>query len=86
MSLNDHQIKDWAIDWYCIRAKPRQEMVASATLSTLEEVEVFLPRTQRARKAISGPLKPLFPGISLPVLTQLNTLEMFIMPVGWPTL
>ena len=62
MSLEDHQLKDWAIGWYCIRAKPRQEMVASATLSTLEEVEVFLPRTQRTRKANSGPLKPLFPG------------------------
>ena len=62
MSLDDYSTKDWAIGWYCIRAKPRQEMVASATLSTLAEVEVFLPRTQRTRKANTGPLKPLFPG------------------------
>ena len=62
MSNGEQEMKDWSIGWYCIRAKPRQEMVASATLSTLDEVEVFLPRTQRARKAKSGPLKPLFPG------------------------
>ena len=62
MDLDNNHMKDWAIGWYCIRAKPRQEMMASATLSTLEKVEVFIPRTQRTRKANSGPLKPLFPG------------------------
>ena len=55
-------MKDWAIGWYCLRAKPRQEMVASSTLSTLNNVEVFLPRTQRAKKVKPQPLKPLFPG------------------------
>jgi hypothetical protein len=55
-------MKDWSVGWYCIRAKPRQEMVASATLSTLDTVEVFLPRTQRARKAKSGPSNP-FPWV-----------------------
>ena len=62
MHPDELQMKDWSIGWYCIRTKPRQEMVASATLSTLDQVEVFLPRTQRARKAKTGPLKPLFPG------------------------
>ena len=62
MSTGEDEMKDWSIGWYCIRAKPRQEMVASATLSTLDEVEVFLPRTLRTRKAKSGPLQPLFPG------------------------
>jgi transcriptional antiterminator RfaH len=62
MSNDEQEMKDWSIGWYCIRAKPRQENVASATLSTLDQVDVFLPRTQRARKAKSSPLKPLFPG------------------------
>ena len=53
---------DWSIGWYCIRAKPRMELVATATLSTLENVEVFFPRTQRTKKSTPQPLKPLFPG------------------------
>ena len=53
---------DWSIGWYCIRAKPRMELVATATLSTLENVEVFFPRTQRTKKVPPQPLKPLFPG------------------------
>ena len=53
---------DWSIGWYCIRAKPRMELVATATLSTLENVEVFFPRTQRTKKIPPQPLKPLFPG------------------------
>jgi len=62
MNIQDEEMKDWAMGWYCLRAKPRQEMVASSTLSTLNNVEVFLPRTQRARKVKPQPLKPLFPG------------------------
>ena len=62
MQSDEQKMKDWSIGWYCIRAKPRQEMVASATLSTLDQVEVFLPRTQRVGKAKFAPLKPLFPG------------------------
>lgn len=62
MNLDDGNMKDWSLGWYCLRAKPRQEMVAAATLSTLDQVEVFLPRTMRKRKAKSDPLKPLFPG------------------------
>ena len=62
MNINEQEMKDWSTGWYCIRAKPRQERIASATLSTLDTVEVFLPRTQRARKAKSEPPKPLFPG------------------------
>ena len=54
-------MKDWSVG-VCVRAKPRQEMVASSTLTTLDRVEVFIPRTQRARKAKPEPLKPLFPG------------------------
>ncbi len=62
MNLVEQEMKDWSLGWYCIRAKPRQEMVASATLSTLDGVEVFIPRTQRVRKIKPDPLKPLFPG------------------------
>ena len=48
---------DWSIGWYCVRSKPRMENVAAATLSSLERVEVFLPRTQRQNlkiKAVRG--------------------------------
>ena len=62
MTLEAENMKDWSIGWYCLRAKPRQEMIAAATLSTLDQVEVFLPRTMRKRKVKSDPPKPLFPG------------------------
>ena len=75
---------DWSIGWYCVRSKPRMENVAAATLSSLEQVEVFLPRTQRKNLKIKQPIKPLFPGYFSPVLTQLNTYETFIMPEVWP--
>jgi transcriptional antiterminator RfaH len=55
-------MEDWSIGWYCIRAKPRMETVAAATLQTLDSVEVFLPRTIRPKKIKSTPIKPLFPG------------------------
>ena len=61
-SQNSDEMKDWSYGWYCIRAKPRMEMVASSTLLTLDGMEVFLPRTQRAKKKIVQPIKPLFPG------------------------
>ena len=38
------------------------ESVAAATLDTLSEVEVFLPRTVRCRKEQLSAKKPLFPG------------------------
>ena len=53
---------DWSIGWYCVRSKPRMENVAAATLSSLKQVEVFLPRTQRKNLKIKQPIKPLFPG------------------------
>ena len=53
---------DWSMGWYCIRAKPRMETVAAATLQTLKSVEVFLPRTVRPKKIKCSPIKPLFPG------------------------
>jgi transcriptional antiterminator RfaH len=56
------EMKDWSSGWYCVRAKPRMETVASSTLQTLDGVEIFLPRTQRAKKNVPQPLKPLFPG------------------------
>jgi transcriptional antiterminator RfaH len=56
------EMKDWSCGWYCIRAKPRMEAVASATLLTLDGVEDVLPRTQRAKKNVPQPIKPLFPG------------------------
>tara|TARA_Y100001934_G_scaffold267865_1_gene349084 strand:+ start:693 stop:1238 length:546 start_codon:yes stop_codon:yes gene_type:complete len=54
--------REWAMGWYCIRSKPRMEAVASATLQTLDDVEVFLPRTIRPPKAKSYSAQPLFPG------------------------
>ena len=62
MRTGEQEMKDWSVGWYCVRAKPRQEMVASSTLTTLDRVEVFIPRTQRTRKIKPEPLKPLFPG------------------------
>ena len=53
---------DWSTGWYCLRSKPRMENVAAASLSSLEDVEVFLPRTQRQNQKIKQPVKPLFPG------------------------
>ena len=61
MSQKD-SLDDWSVGWYCLRAKPRMENVASATLSTLDSVEVFLPRTIRPKKASPTFIKPLFPG------------------------
>lgn len=58
----EDSMDDWSTGWYCLRAKPKMELVASATLSTLENVEVFFPRTQRSNKVSPQPLKPLFPG------------------------
>jgi transcriptional antiterminator RfaH len=55
-------MKDWSIGWYCLRAKPRMEMLAAQTLGTLTNVEVFLPRTVRPRKEKVVPTRPLFPG------------------------
>ncbi len=55
-------MEDWSIGWYCIRAKPRQELIASNTLATLDQVEVFLPQTRRRKKIQEKTLKPLFPG------------------------
>ena len=53
---------DWSTGWYCLRSKPRMENVAAASLSSLEDVDVFLPRTQRQNQKIKQPVKPLFPG------------------------
>tara|TARA_B100000242_G_scaffold276602_1_gene232614 strand:- start:508 stop:1056 length:549 start_codon:yes stop_codon:yes gene_type:complete len=55
-------MKDWAIGWYCLRSKPRMERVAYASLDSLNDVKVFLPRTRRVSKKSNLPLKPLFPG------------------------
>ena len=51
-------------DWYCIRCKPRSEKLAAFHLQKLEDVAIFLPRTQRVRKSQSvvSSEKPLFPG------------------------
>ena len=62
ISENQDGMSDWSEGWYCVRAKPRMELAAASALSTLEEVEVFLPRTQRQNQKIRQPLKPLFPG------------------------
>ena len=62
MNHPKEELIDWSVGWYCIRTKPRMETVAAATLSTLEDVEVFLPRTIRPPKAKVFSAKALFPG------------------------
>ena len=52
MTGEPDSLEDWSKGWFCLRAKPRMEAVASATLATLDSVEVFLPRTIRPKKAI----------------------------------
>ena len=60
--MNIDKYTDWSTGWYCLRAKPRMEMLASQTLNTLPDVEVFLPRTMRPKKEKASPARPLFPG------------------------
>jgi transcriptional antiterminator RfaH len=60
--MSTDEYKDWSIGWYCLRAKPRMEMLAAQTIGTLSDVDVFLPRTIRPRKEKPSPAKPLFPG------------------------
>ena len=62
MNPSENELDDWSMGWYCIRSKPRMEMVAAATLQTLDDVEVFLPRTIRPPKAKTFTAKALFPG------------------------
>ena len=62
MNPDNNELDDWSMGWYCIRSKPRMEMVAAATLQTLDDVEVFLPRTIRPPKAKTFTAKALFPG------------------------
>ena len=62
MNPDKNDLDDWSLGWYCIRSKPRMEMVAAATLQTLNDVEVFLPRTIRQPKAKAFTAKALFPG------------------------
>ena len=61
MNHTGQQLTDWATGWYCIRSKPRMERVAAATLSTLTNMEVFLPRTIRPPKAKAFSAQALFP-------------------------
>ena len=56
------KLEDWTTGWFCLRAKPRLEKVASATLSSLKNVDVFLPLTIRPKKNAPSLFKPLFPG------------------------
>ena len=77
------EMKDWSSGWYCVRAKPRMETVASSTLQTLDGVEIFLPRTQRAKKNVPQPLKPLFPGYFSHDSIRSFTFVMFTTPEVW---
>ena len=54
--------KEWSLGWYCVRAKPKMEIIAATTLNTLDSVEVFLPKTIRPKKLKEASAKPLFPG------------------------
>ena len=54
--------EEWAVGWFCLRAKPRMELLASHSLNSLPNVEVFFPRTVRKSNEKSISPKPLFPG------------------------
>ena len=58
----ENNLDEWSVGWYCLRAKPRMEMLAAQTLNTLPKMEVFLPRTVRQSRGNSISTKPLFPG------------------------
>ena len=57
-----NSLEEWTEGWFCLRAKPRMELLASQTLNTLPNVEVFFPRTVRSQKDQLNSPKPLFPG------------------------
>ena len=51
--------------WYCVRAKPKKERVASESLASLYGVEVFCPQIRFQRKTVRGPCwfqEAMFPG------------------------
>ena len=59
---SQNEEKEWSLGWYCVRAKPKMEIIAATTLNTLDSVEVFLPKTIRPKKLKEASAKPLFPG------------------------
>ena len=42
--------EEWTVGWFCLRAKPRMELLATQSLKSLPNVEVFFPRTVRSLK------------------------------------
>ena len=54
--------EEWTVGWFCLRAKPRMELLATQSLKSLPNVEVFFPRTVRSLKERTNSPKPLFPG------------------------
>ena len=60
--MNDTAPKDWSLDWYCVRSKPRTENTAARSLAVLDGVDVFLPKTVPVQKKNASPPQPLFPG------------------------
>ena len=58
----EHYPEEWTVGWFCLRAKPRMELLATQSLKSLPNVKVFFPRTVRSVKERSNSPKPLFPG------------------------
>ena len=56
---------DGQANWFCIRAQPKREHIATAALRQMEGVEVFCPRIRFRRSTSRGPVQvteALFPG------------------------
>jgi transcriptional antiterminator RfaH len=51
--------------WFCLRAKPKREHIAAASLRQISEVEAFCPRLRFRKHTTRGPVwftEPMFPG------------------------
>jgi len=51
--------------WFCLRAQPKREHIASACLRQISEVEVFCPRVRFRKSTRRGPvwfIESMFPG------------------------
>ena len=53
------------VRWYCVRAKPKKERMASANLASLHGLDVFCPQIRFQRKTVRGAVwfqEAMFPG------------------------
>jgi transcription antitermination factor NusG len=53
------------LSWFCVRARPREEHIAAASLRRLEGMDVLNPRIKFRRPTVRGPVwvtESMFPG------------------------